>query len=249
MSIARVMRVATAGVLLTAAPAAVHGQAIGGRVVDAESGLAMEGVNVLVLDATDTTLRRSLTNAQGRFHFPVPPDGVYRVRVEHIGYAAATSDTIRVAATGMTELEFRIAPEAIALDPVVVAVDRDDIAKSLTYEGLHARRTTSRTWGPSRVVLFDDVELKHGGPIREVLRLHYPDVYPFGCMLLFLNGRPVISDLMAEAYLERNSLDFEGMEVYEHRVHAPAAFRNEMLPDKARCSILALWTRRSFIRR
>ena len=104
--------------------------AVGGLVVDAKTGAALDGVvvtlepspNGLVLAVTRgglTTARTTLTRAGGEYRFADIPAGAYRLRVERLGYKTATVDVdVRQPMDARVSVGLELAP--VVLEPVLV---------------------------------------------------------------------------------------------------------------------------------
>jgi len=105
-----------------------------GRVVDAHSGTALPAVRVRLLPASSDTaaapaaesergatprVREVLTDAEGRFTLDAVQIAGYRLTVETLGYATLESP-VQVMGASPFDLRIRLAPEALALEGVVV---------------------------------------------------------------------------------------------------------------------------------
>ena len=100
--------------LATHDAAAQTGQIVG-TVSDASSGAPLSEVQVYIPDASVGVLSRQ----DGRFLLLNVPAGTFEVRAERIGYSAATQQ-VTVTGGGSATVEFRLAPEALGLDEIVV---------------------------------------------------------------------------------------------------------------------------------
>jgi TonB-linked SusC/RagA family outer membrane protein len=101
--------------LLPSSPA--FGQQGTGRIVGqvtSEGGAPLAGANVVVVGTQIGTL----ADQDGRYALPGVPAGTHQVQASLIGYATQTM-TVTVGAGGTAEANFRLAPQAIALDEVV----------------------------------------------------------------------------------------------------------------------------------
>ena len=94
--------------------------AVRGKVVDAKTGEALPGANVLL----QGTVRGTTTSASGEFAFPAVPDGEYSLAVSMVGYRRGIVDGVRVTAGQAEEVTARLTPMAILTDPVVVTATR-----------------------------------------------------------------------------------------------------------------------------
>jgi hypothetical protein len=68
---------------------------ITGRVND-PSGAAVPGAAISVANIATNAVRQTVTGDSGNYAFPSLPPGTYRVRMEHAGFKASTSDNIDV---------------------------------------------------------------------------------------------------------------------------------------------------------
>lgn len=110
--------VAALALLFTLAPGPVAGQMIRGRVVDAQSGAAVELARVVVSGGGQRA-RRMSTGADGRFSFPLRRGGSYRVQVSRTGYAEARRQ-VAVGPHDTVYVEVRVTAAAHRLDPLTV---------------------------------------------------------------------------------------------------------------------------------
>ena len=86
-----------------------------GRVIEKETGRALESVNILVIE----TGARTQSDLDGRFRLGAPA-GVYRVRAFRLGYVPSEIDSIRVASGSSTNTNFVLATAAVTLGAVAV---------------------------------------------------------------------------------------------------------------------------------
>jgi outer membrane receptor protein involved in Fe transport len=103
-------------VLLAWTPATAQqtGQ-ITGQVIDASNGAPLEAAQVYVEGSNLGTL----TSANGRYLLLEVPSGTHQIRVERLGYAAATQE-VTVTAGGTQTVDFQVSEQAIGLDELVV---------------------------------------------------------------------------------------------------------------------------------
>jgi iron complex outermembrane recepter protein len=102
-----------------ALPPSASSQATGsirGRVI-ADTGRPLPAAQVVLAGTT----RGTLTNEQGQYVLVNVPAGAYTVEVRQIGYAIARG-SVRVVEASGTVQDFTLAPEAVALEQVVVSV-------------------------------------------------------------------------------------------------------------------------------
>ncbi len=112
-------------------PATSQAQSFGkivGVVVDAETGDPLPGANVYL---EGTTLGAS-TDVDGTYVILRVPPGVYKVVVEYIGYQKMTVTNVRVQTDLTTRVDFKLKPETIKGEEVVVVAEEPVIRKDLT---------------------------------------------------------------------------------------------------------------------
>ena len=88
---------------------------ITGAVTSAESGEPIQGATITVLG----TRLGALTNPQGRYTVTIAP-GVYKVRVNMIGYGPIVMDSVPVTAGASATANFQLVKQALQLQQVVV---------------------------------------------------------------------------------------------------------------------------------
>ena len=99
-----------------------------GVVVDAETGDPLPGANVYL---EGTTLGAS-TDVDGTYVILRVPPGTYNVVVEYIGYQKMTVQNVKVQTDLTTRVDFKLKPETIKGEEVVVVAEEPVIRKDLT---------------------------------------------------------------------------------------------------------------------
>jgi hypothetical protein len=108
-----------------------------GTVVDDDARTPVAGALVRLLDDTGQPVRSTVTDADGRFRFAHPDRGdVYRLTVEHLGYATADG-TLTFDRHTQLRLGVALSTRPIELDPIVVTERRPT---ALTHVGFYDRR-------------------------------------------------------------------------------------------------------------
>lgn len=124
--------------LLWATPlVAQTGGAVAGRVRDAVSGQALEGVLVLV----DSGPRGAVTDAAGVYRIREVRSGWHRVQALQLGYQAAARDSVLVQVGAAVTVDFALRPQAVTVSPVTVQARPDVVLDPL------ATATTQRISG------------------------------------------------------------------------------------------------------
>ncbi len=109
--------------LLPLAASRADAQSILVRVTESETGTAIPGAFVSLLDAQDQVIRSALTNETGRFLFTAPRPAVYRVKGEMIGRETRFSPSITVGGNESSSVELALPVYAIPLAGIEVEAD------------------------------------------------------------------------------------------------------------------------------
>lgn len=115
------LKALAAGFLLLVTSAAIaqtHGE-IRGRVIDAQTGEALPGANVLV----QGTVLGNITNVEGNFTIKHVPPGGYTLRVSFVGYQTAFA-SVRVNADSITRINLALQATMLEIANVVVTASR-----------------------------------------------------------------------------------------------------------------------------
>lgn len=227
-----------------------------GRVVSAQTGDPLEGAAV--------TLRRDgdvrISGADGTFEFVGVRTGAIDITVSLLGFAEAKGGV--VLGGGQTlELEVRLSPEPIELEPIVVQAARlaidggmlEDVRRRaeggwgtvLLREELElSRRTASRTTD----ILQQQVGVHVGGQTERSRTLYLrtpgcgPMVYLDGVKLTHGprgdSGGTALES--AQAVNLVHPMDIEAIEIYR----GPGQIPGEFLDSNAQCGVILIWTRR-----
>jgi hypothetical protein len=110
----RIAGVALSLVLASSASA----QAVHGRITERTTGAVASGVVVLLLDASDNPVSRTLSNQRGEFWLASPSAGAFRIRTLRIGFRPSTSDPIDLVAGRDVERDLSVAMIPFLLDTV-----------------------------------------------------------------------------------------------------------------------------------
>jgi hypothetical protein len=114
--------VGVAAVFLAAILPASSGtaQTLMGRVLDEGTGDPIPGAYLELIERNGETLRSLLSDDVGGFVFSGLLPGPYRIVGERLGYRETVGGFVDLAVGETVELEFRMAVEAILLDPITV---------------------------------------------------------------------------------------------------------------------------------
>ena len=93
---------------------------ISGRVLEAGTDLPLPGVNVFLVGTT----QGGVTDAEGRYFILNVRPGTYSVRSSFIGFAAVTTENVRVVQDQTTAVDFSLQEESIMGEEIVVVAER-----------------------------------------------------------------------------------------------------------------------------
>ena len=229
------------------APVPLWGQSVHGIVLLRGDTTGIAGVDLSLIDEADSTVARVTSDDRGRFRLPAPDGGVFIVRAVHLGYAEVEADVLVHEAEAL-EVELRMAPEAIPLEPLLV-VGRREVKKG-TIEEFYDRMARMKQAGQGQFLTREQIEARRSLSLALIMNT-IPGVWvqgingtprlrkssPRGKGIFcspefFLDGRPMLGGF-------RNFFpdDLEGIEVYRGYAEAvPGEF-----PDE--CGQIFLWRR------
>ncbi|MCI0435500.1 MAG: Plug and carboxypeptidase regulatory-like domain-containing protein [Gemmatimonadetes bacterium] len=221
------------------APASDRRGSIVGRVIDRASGDP-----IVSADITLNRSVRAISNAEGRFAFPLVAAGRGHLAVEHLGYAAE-NDSIDIRGDQVNDVVVRLGRRPLKLDAIRVEVRSD----WLTRNGFYTRRDDPGNFGyflgreeielraadnlPDLLSRAPGIRIDYTGPGRRnvVVRRSYgtsgecsPDLYVDGMRL-----RGAFNDI--------SPLAIEAIEVYVGP-DAPIEYLS------IACGVVLVWTKR-----
>jgi hypothetical protein len=100
-------------------PVPISPQAIRGVVMDDTNRAPVLGTLVQLLSAGEG-IRAAETDREGRFFFPLPGGGEYRLAVSGLGYETALSQPLSVERGDTVTVQLWVSPDAVLLDPLTV---------------------------------------------------------------------------------------------------------------------------------
>lgn len=226
-----------------------------GNVVDARSGAPLVDAGVHLPELSLGTGTRD----GGRFEISSVPPGRHLVEFTHLGYATVR-DTVVVVAERTSDVDVRLAVDAIDLAPIEVTVERRELA--LETAGFYERR--DKGWG--RFIDLEAIEREDPVEMTDLLDglngvtlLHdrfnplnryvvlrggrsgnrggpcYPKVWLDGTRFHQDHNRPANLDQVV------NPTTLAGIEVYPGQAGVPPRYGG---PDST-CGVILLWTRQS----
>jgi hypothetical protein len=108
--------------LLVCVPA-LHAQTPGGELrvrIESNTGIALSGALVALIDAADNVADEGVTRVDGRRTLIASP-GSYRVRIRRIGYRPFVSENLTLPRAGNDELVLRVETQRVVLNTMVVS--------------------------------------------------------------------------------------------------------------------------------
>ncbi len=124
---------------------------IEGRVVDLDTGAAVEGAAIALVrlraEVADSARAEAVTDRAGVFQFGVVASGEYEIIVDHIAYGTF-DDRLTLAPGSRVALRIALSPTAIALEPITVEAFRDG-TRSDRALGTARRRLTAEQLTPA----------------------------------------------------------------------------------------------------
>jgi hypothetical protein len=261
-------------ILLLLGVSPLQGQSIvRGSVLDDSSAQPIAGATVELLDNRGRRLRTIISDSLGSFVFSESRPGVYRFRASRIGYRAANTPPLRVAADDVIEIEIRLDANAILLAPLEVTA-RSRARVSPVLEGFYFRRergfgsfiTREEIERRSPFYLTDVLSMVPGvrvGPStgrggRHVYMVR--TVQRGGCPVqIYLDGFLVNRPLSARTFSDSVSVSDQfahNLEFTIDDVVSPSAVEGieiyrglsevpaEFGGPEARCGVIVIWTRR-----
>lgn len=213
-----------------------------GRVLD---GATNAPVATAAVSLEGTGLTR-ITDAQGRFGFSELPPGQYQMSVSLIGYASRT-DGIWVRSKEATDVEVPLALDPVALDPIVVTVHSNWLARNGFYRRAD-RGYSGRQWTRTEIEERDPINLSDMLRMVPGIRVEWRGLggvqvlsnrgargfSASGCPLaLYVDGM-LMSDFDVDMISPRA---VEGLEVYNGS-NAPIQYQFRHL-----CGVVLVWIR------
>ena len=165
------MRTAAVLLLLGAGAAApCQGQVVVGTVLDAQTDSVIEGVTVfLSIDTTGSALATAVSDARGRFTVSAPEPGIYVLHGTRLGYAATWSSAFFVDRRDTLEIQFRIATQAIPIEPLHVVARRPG-GQRLANWGFYDRMVEYADLGRARFYTPEDLNASRAARVTDLLR-------------------------------------------------------------------------------
>lgn len=213
----RTVALALAIGLVTLSPGALRAQAAAdpGGVRGRVTTTADEPVPAATIDVVapndSASVGSAVTAADGRFLVDSIPAGVYVLAIEHLGYGNARTVEFTIVPGRVRDLgTIRLDVEALALEPIVVTVDRPDIRFEPDRTGYLVDAIAGAYGGVVTDALrgIPELDVDIDGEVR--LREEHPAIY--------IDGRPApMSGVSLSVFLEQFPADqIERIEVIEN---------------------------------
>lgn len=236
-----VVAFAAAGFLVVAVSGSIHAQVIVGVVRDAGNGTPLPSVHLTMLDSTGTARASAFTDSLGVFRLAGMGPGTFTLQAERLGVEPARTEAFTVNPNERLDVEFRLRPEAIELQPIVVR-QRRRISPRLAeyYDRLErggfgyfiTREELERSGSPyvsSHLQMSPGVWVRGGIRPRITMRGTTGRCTP----TVFLDGFRVPA---AEVDALTTPDQLEGIEIYRG-MHAPMQY------GRVDCGAILMWTR------
>jgi hypothetical protein len=208
-------------------------QLLTGRVVEEGTDRPIAAVTVELVDTAGLRRGSAVSDTAGAFRVMSPQPGRYFLRVSHIAYAPVETPMIQAATGVQVELELRLSPTAVALEPLRV-VGRSSFNAGWLQE-YYDRAVATRQSGMGRVFFRDEVEREHA-PIASAFLIYL--MPRAGCRpALFVDGLEVQDDRHLNSLMRPEIL--EGVELYNNSAFLPHRYAN-----RGYCAVALFWTRR-----
>ncbi|MDX1396531.1 MAG: carboxypeptidase-like regulatory domain-containing protein [Gemmatimonadota bacterium] len=204
-----------------------------GRVADADADGPVAGARLRLIEHGLETI----TGQRGDFVFEFVPPGSHKLTVSHLAFGEETI-TVDVASRNTTHLDIALTVRAIAVDPLVVHVERAVRPVYLETEGFYQR--LERGWGE----FFDPVffERNSQGRTRFRLRVFLRTFGPALTLAPSCTGIPIYLDgvrVLEPGFLElRSWSEIGAVEVYGSATGAP-----HFVQDPT-CGAVVVWSKR-----
>lgn len=241
--------------LFAAAPALAGAQVIRGHVLDGGTGAGIEGASLTAFKPATEAVRSVVTDSTGWFLVTLPDSGSFRLTAQRLGYATTRSRPLFVYPADTVTVEFRIRPEAVALEPLVVT--------GRSARGWSRFSERMNEWGKGVFMtpaMIDSINPRHPADVfrgqektwlrwRWGRRKPVPGIRTFlgsGCVSYLLDGRLVDPDFWGGVW-EGSPLEYVtgedvvAVEYYRYIGEVPPELRRYAGGDH-QCGLVVFWT-------
>lgn len=228
-------------------PDPAAGQAIFGRILLAGDTTGVEGATVTLRDNNGRFLLQVQSDATGRFRIPLDFPGPFGISASRIGLRTVNAE-VTLGEREMVEVELRMAPEAIPLDPLVVTARR--IIRPGTLDEYYDRMERNRQRGVGRFITREEVEGSFAASTTLLLG-QVPGIFlePTGQsgwgLAMRYRGESCAPDYYLDGLLTSSDRlppmeDIEGVEIYRGR------FENVEGYWPSDCGAIFMWRKRDW---
>ena len=217
---------------------------VAGVMVDAETGVPLEGAKVGLDPLEGGPSRSATTDTRGAFQFLGVPAGAYDLRLSYPGYGSL-SHRVNLVEGVSSYLAVEITSEFVTLDPIVVETTRESVARRV---GFIDRRGRGFGWFIDRgeidrrkpVVLSDIVRSVPGVAVAPPSPQYGRGIVTMrgGCAAdVFVDGSRMVPPFGIDDFLSVG--DLEAVEIYRSGLAPP-----EFQASNPACGSVVVWTQR-----
>ena len=124
-----------ASVAAAASVAPLSAQTIRGTLMDLETGTPIDLGLVVMFTQQGDSIGLSVTDEQGRFSLTAREPGSFILLASALGYKETPAGVFELGEGGVMDVEYRIAPDPVALDELVVSLNRPIVEHRLVRNG------------------------------------------------------------------------------------------------------------------
>lgn len=164
-------------------PASIHAQVLTGSVVEAGTGTAIAGAEVLVRDSLAELAGMGLTGEDGRFRIALPSAGTFTLTTSRLGYTTVADRTVEIPVDREVEVVIRMAADAVVLDPIEVVAVRRPLIERGKLAGFYQRREWGEKLGRGQYITYEQIEDEQPISVADMLssvqglqRIPHPNV-------------------------------------------------------------------------
>lgn len=245
----------------TEAPTVSEGtgiQGLQGIVREPETGEPVRAVEVTLRRSPGGVVAVGTTNTRGFFRLQTPLPGDYLLSLEALGYASVRGEEVAVSMGKLTVLEIQLAPEALALEPLVITAEPR--AFHLEMEGFYGRQETGLHTGifMSPKILEERQPLRVTDMFFEIPGTRVIETQVGGRGVYFRSGERFNEICWPMVFMDRQLLrsggfedpaeldelaqafDVAAIEVYRSAAEIPPEFNGA----NAGCGVIVMWTKK-----
>lgn len=156
---------------LTTVPPPAAAQTIDGTLLDLSTDRPIDLGLVMIFTEAGDSIDMALTDASGRFSLEAPEPGNFLLLASALGYRETPAGVFELGEDGVMSIEYRLAPEPIAIAEVLVSLNRPVLEHKLVRNGF-VRRVQR---GLGAFVTPYDIE-RSSATSTEQLLTHIPNV-------------------------------------------------------------------------